>query len=73
VFGIVLHVDGGGWWELDFPPGLRDAADEALHDRVTVEGVRTGFNILDVGRMSRPTPDGDVVVTGRPWWARLLG
>ena len=71
--GFTLAVDGGGWWELDFPCGLRDAADEALHDRITVEGVRSGFNILDVRVLRVTRPEGELELGMRPWWLRLLG
>jgi hypothetical protein len=42
--GLILQVDGGGVWALD-------AGNEALKFidlRVTVEGVRSGFDRLDV-------------------------
>jgi len=73
VCGFVLHTDGGAEWELDFPAALRDPAEEHLHSRVTVEGVRSGFNILDVHVLRRSTPDGDVDMARRPWWVRLFG
>lgn len=46
---LVLEVDGGGEWVLDAPPG----ASKLVGHRVTVEGARSGFNLLDVDRIDR--------------------
>ena len=42
--GLVLELDDGGVYALDAEP----AARELLGRRVTVEGVRSGFDRLDV-------------------------
>ena len=44
---INLHVDGGGYWELDL---LRRHL-WALGRRVRVQGVRSGFNRIDVKQL----------------------
>lgn len=44
----VLHVDGGGQWQLDLPGKYR----WLLGRRVVVEGTRAGFDLLDVTRVS---------------------
>ena len=43
----VLDMEGGGYWFVDMP---RRAARLIGHE-VTVEGVRSGFNLLDVSRV----------------------
>jgi hypothetical protein len=43
-WGYSLHMDGGGIWELD----VTRSARKLLGQRVTVEGTRAGFNLLDV-------------------------
>jgi hypothetical protein len=43
-WGYSLHMDGGGIWELDVTRSPR----RLLGQRVTVEGTRAGFNLLDV-------------------------
>lgn len=47
--GFELHMDGGGIWALDVPSWRR--ARRLLGQRVTVEGTRSGFDLLDVQRM----------------------
>jgi hypothetical protein len=42
--GLILEVDGGGVYALDAEPGAR----RLLGQKVTVEGVRSGFDRLDV-------------------------
>jgi len=42
--GLVIEVDGGGQWILD----ADHRAPKLLGHRVIVEGVRSGFNMLDV-------------------------
>ncbi|MCA1200185.1 DUF5818 domain-containing protein [Sphingomonas sp. R647] len=42
--GLILEVDGGGVYALDAEPGAR----QFLGRKVTVEGVRSGFDRLDV-------------------------
>lgn len=42
--GYELHVDGGGVWALDF----NRSPKALLGRRVTVEGTRGGFDLLDV-------------------------
>jgi hypothetical protein len=46
--GHVLRVDGGGVWTLD--PDRR--LHQWLGQRVTIEGVRTGFDFLSVERIT---------------------
>lgn len=47
IHGPVLEADGGGSWVLDV-----DARADLFGRRVTVEGSRSGFNRLDVHRMT---------------------
>lgn len=42
-----LHMDGGGIWELDTTRPMR----KLLGQRVTVEGTRAGFNLLEVNKV----------------------
>lgn len=46
-WGYSLEMDGGGIWELDVTSSPR----KLLGQRVTVEGTRAGFNLLDVNRI----------------------
>jgi hypothetical protein len=46
-WGYSLHMDGGGIWELDVTRSPR----RLLGQRVTVEGTRAGFNLLNVTRI----------------------
>jgi hypothetical protein len=41
-------MDGGGVWQLDAP---WSAAKRHCNQRVTVEGTRSGFDLLDVDRI----------------------
>ena len=53
-WGYVLETDAGGMWQLDMPGSAR----RYLGMRVTVEGRRSGFDLLDVHRIwpvDRPT------------------
>ena len=45
--GFELHLDGGGTWALDAPGRAR----KLLGRRVSVEGVRSAFDRLDVQRI----------------------
>ncbi|UVO53738.1 DUF5818 domain-containing protein [Sphingomonas sp. SUN039] len=45
--GYELHVDGGGVWALD----LTRSPKALLGRRVTVEGIRGGFDLLDVRKI----------------------
>ncbi|HEX8302521.1 DUF5818 domain-containing protein [Sphingomonas sp.] len=47
-WGYSLEVDGGGVWQLDVPRSAR----RYVGQRVTVEGVRSGFDLLDVERIA---------------------
>lgn len=47
-WGYSLEVDGGGVWQLDVPQSAR----RYVGQRVTVEGVRSGFDLLDVERIA---------------------
>ena len=48
---MVLERDIGGRWRLDADP----STERMLGQRVRVEGVRSGFDLLDVRRI-RPAP-----------------
>lgn len=50
-FGFVLDMGGGAFWVLECWSVPR--AKHYLGQRVTVDGTRIGFNILDVDRMWR--------------------
>ena len=43
-WGYALETDGGGMWQLD----VAGSARRYLGRRVTVEGTRSGFDLLDV-------------------------
>ena len=63
--GYNLFLDGGGNWILEF--GWRDfrRAKKHLGQRMEVEGMRIGFNVLDVRRMKKaPLPKMEIVVVG---------
>jgi len=45
-FGYALEMDDGGIWRLDVGWGWK--ARRNIGRRVTVEGVRSGFDLLDV-------------------------
>jgi hypothetical protein len=63
-WGYSLEMDGGGIWELDVTGSPR----KLLEKRVTVEGTRAGFNLLNVRRV---WPAGDPPPAPRPWLAAL--
>jgi hypothetical protein len=46
---LILQKDDGGFWIVDADPD----AERLLGLRVRVEGVRSGFNALDVARIVR--------------------
>ena len=48
-----LEMDGGGVWQLDVGWGWK--ARKLVGQRVTVEGTRAGFNLLDVTRIRQST------------------
>lgn len=43
-WGYALEMDGGGMWQLD----VAGSARRYLGKRVTVEGTRSGFDLIDV-------------------------
>lgn len=47
--GPMLAMDDGGHWALDLPFGKRYLAGQ----RVTIEGVRSGFDRIDVERITK--------------------
>lgn len=47
--GYALEMDGGGIWHLDIGWGW--GARRNINRRVTVEGIRSGFDLLDVYRL----------------------
>lgn len=61
----VLEVDGGGTWRLD----ASRAARRFLGRRITVRGVRVGFDLLEVRAF---WPADQSAPTRRSWW-RLVG
>lgn len=65
-WGYSLEVDGSGTWQLD----VRRSARKLLGERVTVEGIRSGFDLLDVERLWRadegpPAPPAIVMLLRR--------
>lgn len=50
--GLVLEMDDGGYYELD----AGGAARRLLGMRVTLEGTRSGFNLIDVDRIEPAQP-----------------
>lgn len=46
---LILQLDGGGHWRLNAP----SKAEPMVGCRVTLDGVRSGFNVLDVTRIER--------------------
>ena len=50
----VLQMPGGGYWHLDMPGRTR----RLIGREVTIEGMRSGFNLLDVSSV--------LAVDGRP-------
>lgn len=63
-WGYSLAMDGGGVWQLD----ASTKYGQLLGQRVTVEGTRAGFNLLDVTRIWRT---GDPPPAPRPLLATL--
>ena len=47
--GYVLEMDGGGVWRLD----IDHSAKHLLDRRIVIEGVRSGFDLIDVARAWR--------------------
>ncbi|WP_255356005.1 DUF5818 domain-containing protein [Erythrobacter sp. AP23] len=64
-WGYSLEMDGGGVWQLD----ITRSARRYLGQRVTVEGVRSGFDLIDVHRI-RPVAGNR---KQRGFWQSLLG
>lgn len=44
--GYSLEIEGGGAWRLDISPFWR--VRRYIDRRITVEGIRSGFDLLDV-------------------------
>jgi len=65
--GYSLELDGGGTWQLD----VLGSPDFYLGKRVTVEGVRSGFNLIDVQdiRLASDPPR----KRPRSIWERIVG
>ena len=63
-FFYALRMPGGGTWRLD--AGRK--ADRLVGQRVTVVGIRSGFDLLDVQSIR---PAGSKAPPA-PWWQRLL-
>jgi len=49
---LILQRDDGGCWRLDGP----EASGHLLGRRVRVEGVRSGFDVLEVSRVLPEAP-----------------
>jgi hypothetical protein len=64
--GFELHMDGGCVWALDVPSWR--PARRFLGQRVTVEGTRSGFDLLDVHRLHAM----ETLEVTDPWWWRLI-
>lgn len=60
---LFLRVDDGGTWRLDAPFG----AEQLVGARVSVAGLRAGFDLLEVETLRRP---GDPIPEKRSWWRR---
>ncbi len=45
--GLILQRDDGGRWRLDADPDV----ERMLGQRVRVEGIRSGFDLLEVSRV----------------------
>lgn len=50
-FGYALEMDGGGMWQLDISTIW--LIGRYVDRRIIVEGVRSGFDLLDVHRISK--------------------
>jgi len=59
-WGYSLEMEGGGVWQLD----IAGSAHRYLGQRVTVEGVRSGFDLIDVERIV----PGDAIQAKSPNW-----
>ncbi|MCL6699586.1 DUF5818 domain-containing protein [Sphingomonas sp. NSE70-1] len=46
-----VEADDGGQWALDLPSALTERTDRLLHQRVAVEGGRTGLSTVSVDRI----------------------
>lgn len=64
--GYTIAVRDGGKWELE-PDGK---IGRHLDCQVTIEGVRTGFNRLDVVRIKRDGQDWPAEQSWTAWFAR---
>jgi hypothetical protein len=62
-WGYELEMEGGGAWRLDVTCSVR----RLVGQRVTVEGTRAGFDLLDVSKM-RPV---DGFIIKQSWWSRM--
>lgn len=49
--GLILHIDDGGVWALAASPELQVQAGQ----RVVVEGIRSGFDRIDVEWVGAPS------------------
>ena len=52
LWGWALEIDGGGTWQLDTLRSMRRYNGQ----HVTVEGVRSGFDLIDVDRIFPAAP-----------------
>ena len=51
--GYTLEMDGGGIWRLDL--GTMWRVGRYVDRRVVIEGIRSGFDLLDVDALSEAT------------------
>lgn len=58
--GYALEMEGGGVWRLDIGWGWR--VRRFVDRRVTIEGVRSGFDLLDVHRVRIVKPGTEMQV-----------
>lgn len=63
---FVLAVDGGGVWRLDVPSVGR--ARRLLDQTVTVEGLRSEFDLLDVETLRAGGKSAEPDARRRFWW-----
>ncbi len=62
----VVEVDGGGTWRLEIDHDAR----RFLGRRVTIEGIRVSFDVLDVTSVR---PAGTPAPVRLSWWRWLIG
>jgi len=66
--GYALEMDGGGVWRLDL--GAAGRVTRYLDERVTVNGIRSGFDLLDVHQLKRDHEDWPPPKSSTRWFNR---